>query len=85
MKRDTVSKNARRSQTLPAVSLPLESSSAKRGRKPAKHSDPAYVQMSVYVPRELRNKVKGRLMEHEIEFSGLIETMLRDWLAKQLG
>lgn len=56
---------------------------AKRGRKPAKHSNPAYVQMTVYVPRSLRNSVKARLAEAEIELSGLVEGMLSDWLAKQ--
>jgi hypothetical protein len=56
---------------------------AKRGRKPAKHSNPDYVQMTVYVPRSLRNSVKARLAEQEMEFSGLVETMLSDWLAKQ--
>jgi hypothetical protein len=55
----------------------------KLGRRPAKHSNPAYVQMTVYVPRELRNKVKARLAERELEFSGLVEGMLSDWLAKQ--
>lgn len=39
--------------------------------------------MTVYVPRELRNKVKARLAEQEKEFSGLVEGMLSDWLAKQ--
>jgi hypothetical protein len=56
---------------------------AKRGRKPAKHSDPNYVQMTVYVPRTLRNSVKACLAEHEMEFSGLVEGMLSDWLTKQ--
>ena len=55
----------------------------KPGRKPAKHSNPDYVQMTAYVPRELRNKVKARLAEQEREFSDLVEGMLSDWLAKQ--
>lgn len=58
---------------------------AKRGRKQAKHSNPDYVQMTVYVPRTLRNNVKARLAEQEMEFSGLVEEMLSDWLAKQKG
>lgn len=56
---------------------------AKRGRKPAKHSNPEYVQMTVYVPRELRNRVKARLAAREMEFSGLVEGMLTEWVAKQ--
>jgi hypothetical protein len=41
--------------------------------------------MTIYVPRELRNKVKARLAEQEMELSGLVEGMLSDWLAKQKG
>ena len=50
------------------------------GRPRAKHSSPDYVQMSIYIHREIRNKVKMRLFEREMEFSGLVESLLRDWL-----
>ena len=56
---------------------------SKPGRKPAKHSNPEYVQLTAYVPREMRNKVKARLAELEMELSDLVEGMLGDWLAKQ--
>jgi len=52
------------------------------GRPRAKHSDPAYKQMSVYVHQDVRNKVKARLFEQGGEFSGLVESLLRDWLKK---
>lgn len=56
---------------------------SKPGRKPAKHSNPEYVQVTAYVRRDLRNKVKARLAEQEMEFSVLIEGMLSKWLAEQ--
>jgi hypothetical protein len=52
------------------------------GRPPAKHSDPDYKQMSVYVHKDVRNKVKARLFEQGGEFSALVESLLRDWLKK---
>jgi hypothetical protein len=52
------------------------------GRPRAKHSDPDYKQMSVYIHKDVRNKVKGRLLEQDGEFSGLVESLLRDWLKK---
>ncbi len=55
----------------------------KVGRPPAKHSDPDYKQMSVYVHKDVRNKVKARLLEQEGEFSALVESLLRDWLKKK--
>lgn len=55
----------------------------KRGRKPGKHSDANYTQTSLYLPIELRNKVRAKLYEQGKEFSGLIENMLREWLLQQ--
>lgn len=52
----------------------------KAGRPRAKHSDPAYKQMSVYVHQDVRNKVKARLFEQGGEFSALVESLLREWL-----
>jgi len=57
-------------------------SKKKPGRPPAKHSDPNYKQMSVYVHKDVRNKVKIRLLEQDGEFSGLVESLLREWLKK---
>ena len=55
----------------------------KRGRKPGKHSSADYTQTSIYLPIDLRNRVRAKLYEKGMEMSGLIEDMLRDWLAKQ--
>ena len=54
----------------------------KAGRPRAKHSDPNYQQMSVYIHKDVRGKVKARLFEQDGEFSGLVESLLRDWLKK---
>lgn len=54
----------------------------KAGRPRAKHSDPDYKQMSVYVHKDVRNKVKARLFEQGGEFSALVESLLRAWLKK---
>jgi hypothetical protein len=53
------------------------------GRPRAKHSNPDYTQMSVYIPKDVRAKVKVRLFETGGEFSGLVEALLREWLVKQ--
>ena len=54
----------------------------KAGRPRAKHSDPDYKQMSVYVHKDVRNKAKARLFEQGGEFSALVESLLREWLKK---
>jgi hypothetical protein len=55
----------------------------KPGRKPGKHSDATYTQTSIYLPIDLRNRVRAKLYERGMEMSGLVEDALREWLAKQ--
>jgi hypothetical protein len=55
----------------------------KAGRKPGKHSDENYTQTSIYLPIKLRNRTRSKLYEKGMEMSGLVEDMLRDWLAGQ--
>ena len=45
-----------------------------------RYSDPNYVQMSIYISRDVRAKVKMRLLATDGEFSGLVESLLREWL-----
>ena len=52
----------------------------KRGRPPAKHSSPDHAQMSLYIHKTVRNLVKIELLKEDGEFSGLVESLLRDWL-----
>ena len=54
------------------------------GRKSGKHSDEKYTQTSIYLPITLRNSVRARLYEKGMEMSGLVESMLKDWLARQV-
>ena len=54
----------------------------KVGRPRAKHSSPDYTQVSLYLHKDVRNKVKVRLFEQGAEFSALVESLLRDWLKK---
>ena len=57
----------------------------KPGRKPGKHSNDNYTQTSIYLPIDLRNRVRARLYERGMEMSGLVENMLREWLGKEVG
>jgi hypothetical protein len=57
----------------------------KMGRPRGKHTDPNYKQMSVYVRKDVRLKVKTRLLESGGEFSALVESLLEDWLDNGKG
>ena len=41
------------------------------------------MQMSVYVHKDIRTKVKVRLFQSGGEFSALVESLLREWLEGQ--
>lgn len=71
-----------RARSKPASDRKTVVSVKKVGRPRAKHSSPDYVQMSVYIHKEVRNQVKIRLFEKELEFSALVESLLRDWLKR---
>ena len=76
---DNLGRMAKAPAKVPKQAAPVKK---KAGRPRAKHSDPAYKQMSVYVHQDVRNKVKARLFEQGGEFSALVESLLRDWLKK---
>lgn len=54
----------------------------RRGRPPAKHSDPDFVQATAYIRKETHRGVKIELLRSDppIEFSELVEQLLADWL-----
>jgi hypothetical protein len=64
---------------------PAPPEAPRRGRPPGKRSDPAYAQVTAYIPEELHRKVKiALLMEAEgREFSQLVEALLSDWLGSR--
>ena len=63
----------------------------KRGRPPAKHSSDDYAQMSLYIHKTVRSLVRIELLKeadqstepNKGEFSGLVESLLRDWLRRR--
>src|SRR5207249_499989 len=54
----------------------------RRGRPPAKHSDPAYTQVTAYILKDTHRDVKIALLRSKepMEFSELVEWLLAGWL-----
>ena len=80
-------KPARKAQREVAVAAPVLAPAQpneikRRGRPPAKHSDPDYVQATAYIRKETHRDVKIELLRSDpsIEFSELVEQLLADWL-----
>jgi hypothetical protein len=70
------------SDQTPALST-VEPARRRAGRPPAKHSSPDYTQITVYVPKNVRNAVKVRLFQEGLELSALVERLLATWLITQ--
>lgn len=61
-----------------AVSEPQRRSRAKTGKR----SDPAYTQVGCYLPRDLNNQVKVKLVGDSRDFSDLAAELLEKWLSE---
>jgi len=74
----TKTKRAQSKKTIAAK--PLSRSSRTTGRR----SDPSYTGVFAYIPKELNEDIKERLFRRkDLDFSGLVEELLSQWLTKQ--
>ena len=66
----------------PTIEVEATNEAKRRGRPPAKHSDPDFVQATAYIRKETHRGVKIELLRSDppIEFSELVEQLLADWL-----
>lgn len=69
--------------TLPASPLPIETPAPakKSGRQLGKRSNPDYIQVGAYIPKEVDRGVKRKLLDEELDFSELVTKLLQDWLS----
>ncbi|WP_346293989.1 hypothetical protein [Sphaerothrix gracilis] len=47
-----------------------------------KRSDPNYIQVGAYIPKELNKEVKRSLVDYEGDFSDLVTELLEGWIGK---
>ncbi|MGP1384023.1 MAG: hypothetical protein ACTS2F_10725 [Thainema sp.] len=50
-----------------------------------KRSDPNYIQVGAYIPKELNKDVKRLLVDAEGDFSDLVTELLEQWVKRQNG
>jgi hypothetical protein len=56
----------------------------KRGRAKGKRSDPNYIQVGAYIPKELDRQVKRLLVDEDnLDFSNLVAQLLEDWVKRK--
>ena len=52
----------------------------KNGRQLGKRSNPDYIQVGAYIPKEVDRGVKRKLLDEDLDFSELVTKLLQDWL-----
>lgn len=72
----------------PVSTLPphiLAPAGKRRGRPPAKRSDPNYLGFTTYIHRDVHRRVKMQLLANDEgqELSELVEELLRAWLSRK--
>ena len=75
----------KKSTNADAENLPTsEPVAPKRGRAKGKRSDPNYIQVGAYIPKELDRRVKRLLIDDdELDFSDLVAQLLEDWVKRK--
>jgi hypothetical protein len=74
-----VSSRGEKASSIAASTAPIKSSRVK-GRR----SDPSYIGAFAYIPAKLHEEVKIKLfIRKDLDFSGLVENLLSQWLAEQ--
>lgn len=48
-----------------------------------KRSDPNYIQVGAYIPKDLNKNVKRLLVDTEGDFSDLVTELLEEWVKRQ--
>jgi hypothetical protein len=55
----------------------------RRRKATGKRSDPNYIQVGAYIPKELNKDVKRLLVDTEGDFSDLVTELLKQWVNQQ--
>lgn len=63
---------------------PVPEEPKRRQRKAmGKRSDPNYIQVGAYIPKDLNKEVKRSLVDYEGDFSDLVTELLEQWVKQQ--
>ncbi|MEA5464503.1 hypothetical protein [Leptothoe sp. PORK10 BA2] len=57
-----------------------EPTAQRKRKKTGKRSDPNYIQVGAYIPKNLNEEVKIKLVRHNGDFSDLITELLEKWI-----
>ena len=81
---DKVVQNRQKVKATPAPE-PAPESKRRQRKATGKRSDPNYIQVGSYIPKDLNKEVKRSLVDYEGDFSDLVTELLEGWVKQQNG
>lgn len=79
---DKLAKGRQKAKATPAAE-PVPEPKKRQRKATGKRSDPDYIQVGSYIPKELNKEVKRALVDYEGDFSDLVAELLADWVERQ--
>lgn len=79
---DKLAQQRQKGKATPPPEPAPEEPKRQRRKVTGKRSDPNYVQVGAYIPKDLNKAVKRSLVEYDGDFSDLVTELLEEWLKR---
>ncbi|MEO0374489.1 MAG: hypothetical protein AAF329_07600 [Cyanobacteria bacterium P01_A01_bin.17] len=76
---DKLAQQRQKAKTTP-VPEPAPEPKRRQRKATGKRSDPNYIQVGAYIPKDLNKEVKRQLVDYEGDFSDLVMELLERWV-----
>lgn len=80
---DKLAQNRQKAKAAPQPEPVPEEPKQRQRKATGKRSDPNYIQVGAYIPKELNKDVKRLLVDTEGDFSNLVTELLEQWVKQQ--
>ncbi|MEM9949169.1 MAG: hypothetical protein AAF810_24305 [Cyanobacteria bacterium P01_D01_bin.36] len=82
---DKLAQQRQKAKAAPPPELPPEEPKRRQRKATGKRSDPNYIQVGAYIPKELNKDVKRSLVDYEGDFSDLVTQLLEEWVKRPIA
>jgi len=77
---DKLAQQRQKAKVAPPPEPAPEEPKRRQRKATGKRSDPNYIQVGAYIPKELNKEVKRSLVDYDGDFSDLVTQLLEEWL-----
>ena len=77
---DKLAQQRQKTKATPQPEAAPEEPKRRQRKATGKRSDPNYIQVGAYIPKELNKAVKRSLVDYDGDFSDLVTQLLEEWL-----